>query len=188
MYKKFESSWSMVIFSATALFSVIVIGLFGRGANDPQGLLFALGCFMVVILLLVVHRFRTYVVVLEDKFIFNYGHRTFGHDKVDIKSVKYIARIKAFSWKTWGSLLIIYYLEDGQLRSTFIKEDNYSESSLQNLLKAIKEINPAIELDAQYSAFLKREPSFNDFKVTPADRAAPEVEDEMKRRFSLPNS
>lgn len=98
---------------------------------------------------------NTYLEIRDKRTLKNSGYRDIGSDTLDIFDIKYIYRIPAFIWRSWGSLMIIYVKDaKGQLRHSALREVNYSNDTLKRFLRRVKQINPSIELDQEYLDFL----------------------------------
>lgn len=56
-------------------------------------------------------------------------------------------------------MVLFFRDETGRVRQTALPESLYSWDSLQNILKRLSSINPAIEIDSQYRLLMsKRDP------------------------------
>lgn len=122
---------------------------------------------------------NTYIAILNGREMVNSGQREFFKDRFDIYNVKHIERVSAFSWRHWGSNMMIYLDNgDGVLRHSFIREANYSEESLKAILRIFLEVNPSIDLNEQYKELLsgKYDNSVHEFKKVNATYKIADVE------------
>lgn len=99
---------------------------------------------------------RTYLEIQDNRQLINSGYRTFGKDRIDIFDIKYIYRFSNFRLKWYGSRMVFYIeMPNGKLHQSSLREVNYSNDTLRDFLKRIKQIKPSIELDPEYVAFLE---------------------------------
>lgn len=169
-----------ILFLGMAVVSYIEIGI-------TQRYLEGLVIIPIVLLFFTWVRYSTYIEIFNDRQLVNKGYRSFGQDELDIYSIKYIGRAKTFIFKSMGSLMVFFIIDDqGKLRQTALRERAYPTKTLVALLKHLKKINPTMILDEQYESLL--DGTFSDnhdwpFSRTPALYSLPEVEAIVKKKI-----
>lgn len=89
---------------------------------------------------------------IEDKKILK-SRFDFGRLKiVYIANITKIDRGAVFKFKSWGSRMEIYSIDErgGEAKVRAIQESAYSGETIQKLVARLKELNPNINLDPQY--------------------------------------
>ncbi|KND47469.1 MAG: hypothetical protein AB199_03505 [Parcubacteria bacterium C7867-004] len=107
--------------------------------------------------------FSTYLEIQDARTLINSGYKTFGKDKIDVLSIKYIYRFSQYVLPWFGSRMNLYILRsDGTLYHNSIREGSYSDEKIKSFLNRIKQIKPSIVLDAEYESFLNGKLELND--------------------------
>ena len=187
MSKKYLSSWFEFWLNTFLLSVGMTFGYLQNGIN--KYLVYASLIFFIYLLYLAYKRAQTRLEITPDNFLKNIGQRDFGQDLINIFSIQHIARARAFPWKSWGSLMIMYLVnENGELRQTYLREASYSADTLKKIIVDLKKINPRIELDKQYQQLLASPPEdgwgvTGGFKAVAAERTVNDIEEEMKKRY-----
>lgn len=175
--ERFKSSMYLVYLALGAIAFVIYAGNYNDWTfNDYlEGVVLVLGLFLIVFFSTI----STYLEIQDNRWLINSGYRTFGKDKIDIFDIKYIYRFPQFILKWYGSRMVFYIkTPDGKLRQSSQREINFSEDKLIQFLKRIKQLNPNIELDAEYEKILNGEMEKNN----PSENTVASIEGRLKEK------
>lgn len=176
---KYYSSWSDTILISAILLAMALFGYFEYGLTES----FLEGTVLmpIVIIILLYGRLSTRIEINE-RTLSNFGFRNFGHDEMDIFSIRYIGRAQSLPWKSGGSLMIFYGLnKNDEIIQTSLRERAYNSDTLLDILRSVKKINPHIMFDETYKEFLEvdNEEKLNQInprmKVREADAKAAEI-------------
>lgn len=130
---------------------------------------------------------NTYLEIRDNRTIVNKGYREFGRDEMDIYDIKYVYRIPQFPIKSLGTIMVMYVKgDDDKLKHSIVREVNYTDKALLGILTKLKEINPRIELDPEYEAFLKKGESGGkafSFSDSPTKNTKQSVEDRLREKW-----
>src|SRR5262249_4497513 len=145
----FKSSLYLVFIFAAIVFSSFAIGDIQSRTFKDAAEFIAFG--MLLILLVYINARHSYFQIKDGRWLISSGYKTFRKEKIDIYKIKYIYRYPELILKRYGSRMAIFFTDtDGILKESAQREVNFSNEVLVNLLRRIKRINPAIELDNEY--------------------------------------
>jgi hypothetical protein len=154
--ERFQSSPTLIFFVAGCVFVIGVLGHYEMPDNPHflEGVVLG----VVTVLLVIAFNRNTFIEIREGRTLINSGFYTFMRPELDVRDIKYVYRIPAFLWRSWGSLMVIYIKgDDGRLRQTTLREVNYTNDTLRRLLQRLKALKPTLEFDPEYEAFLRGE-------------------------------
>lgn len=162
---------------------MIAFGYWGNGLS--RELIFGVAILAALLAWIYSEKYTTYVEIEGNRFLVNKGQRDFSHDRLDIFSIKYIARANQFKIKSGGNQAMFYAeSNDGVYLATKIGENQYSEANLKAFLNKIKHLNPNIQLDKQYQMLVDGKlPAYPTFRRIPAEHSPDEVHSLMKEKF-----
>jgi hypothetical protein len=181
----FRSSWFGFWFSGVGIVSVLLVVSYAQYGfawdNYTRWGLSAIGAYLLGLIWI---RYQTYVEITPDGVLINAGAHNFAKPKVDIGTIKYVARVQQFVFRGWGSMMVMYGLNaSGELAQTFLRESAYDAETLRSLLMELKRRNPRVELDPEYVSFLSSPTDDTWLSDHPAERTPSEVETILRERF-----
>ena len=173
MEKKYYSNWNRVILAVV----VSLIALFyGNARNWDEPAQIGLVLLVLCLLWTLSDHYTTYV-KFKDGVLTNSGKKIFWPDHVKISSIRYVARMPQFVFRSWGGQVVIYF-KDGKLVQTSFLERLYSVETIREILKEVIRLNPEVELDKQYHALVEeKDPNkFSNLLMHVTPRSVQEVE------------
>jgi hypothetical protein len=158
MKETYYANWNSVLMFVLAAALLLIYGYNKYGLSHSI-LIGALGE-VCCTLWLVWERYTTYVSIQDKRWVINSKQQLFPDVHIDITSILYIARMHHFAFRSWGGRMVMFFRDEtGRVRQTTLPESLYSWDNLQNILRRLTSIKPAIEIDSQYRLLMsKRDP------------------------------
>jgi hypothetical protein len=166
--------WSIAIFAG--------IQKFGLNKKIQIAIVIAI----LYLLWLIWERYSTYVGILHERWLINSKPQIIPTDKSDIYSILFVGRVPDFIFRSWGARAVFFLRGDnGEIRQTYIAEDEYTEEALYKIFTTLLSINPHIELDDQYAAFMAASKDNNvaSIKSEVPKRSVTEVEAYVRAKY-----
>lgn len=165
----FRGNHDLTIFAAVFSVIGIILGINEQGFNS--NIIKGVGIAISMIFFFYTDDLLTYVHVIDRKVL----KSRFGYGKaytLTIQNITKIDRGAVFKFKSWGSRMEIYSIDErgDEARVRAIQESAYSVETIKKILLRLKELNPNIILDPQYQDLIdgkiKDEKKFKDIPPT----------------------